>query len=112
MIKLIALVTRRPELTQEAFARYWLEVHAPLAEAQQPLGYVIDVATKEQPDDALTDAHGIAEIWWRDHEHMRRGLSSEAGRTAAEDVANFAAEVRFVVVEPHEVVQPPSPTTR
>ncbi|MCC5950242.1 MAG: EthD family reductase [Nitriliruptoraceae bacterium] len=112
MIKLMALVTRRADLTQEAFARYWLDVHAPLALAQHPLGYVIDVASREQPADAMGDVHGIAEIWWRDHEHMRAGLDSEAGRIAADDVANFAASVRFVVVEPNRLLDPPGDETR
>lgn len=108
MIKLLALVTRRPDLTQEEFARYWLEVHAPLAAAQQPRGYVIDVRTDAQPDGAIPGVDGVAEIWWDDHDHLARGLGSEAGRIAAEDVANFAAQVRFVVVEPHTILAPPS----
>ncbi|CAN0576148.1 unnamed protein product, partial [Ectocarpus sp. 12 AP-2014] len=33
MIKLVALVRRRPDLSKEAFADYWVNVHAPLAAA-------------------------------------------------------------------------------
>lgn len=108
MIKLLALVRRRPDLSVEEFSRYWRQVHAPLAEAQGPRGYVIDVRTDAQPDGAVPDIDGVAEIWWDDHDHMARGLGSEAGRIAADDVANFAAEVRFVVVEPHTIVPPPA----
>ncbi|MFP4310489.1 MAG: EthD domain-containing protein [Nitriliruptoraceae bacterium] len=108
MIKLLALVRRRPDLSPEEFARYWTTVHAPLAEAQGPRGYVIDVRNPEQPAGALEDIDGVAEIWWDDHDHMERGLTSEAGRIAAADVANFAAEVRFIVVDPTTVLPPPT----
>lgn len=106
MIKLLALVRRRPDLSPEEFARYWTTVHAPLAAAQGPRGYVIDVRTPTQPDGAVDHVDGVAEIWWDDHEHMARGLTSPAGRVAAADIANFAAEVRFVVVEPMTIVPP------
>jgi uncharacterized protein (TIGR02118 family) len=33
MIKVIGLLTRRPELTHEQFVKHWLEVHGPLAHA-------------------------------------------------------------------------------
>ena len=108
MIKLLALVRRRTDLTPEEFARYWTTVHAPLAEAQGPRGYVIDIRTSAQPDGAIDDLDSVAEIWWDDHDHMTRGLTSEAGRIAAADVSNFAAEVRFVVVEPNTIVTPPA----
>ena len=104
MIKQLAIVTRRPELSTEEFARYWIDVHAPLAAAQGMRGYVINVRSAQQPKGALDHVDGVAEIWWDDHEHMHAGLSSEAGRIAAEDVANFAQRVSFVVVEPNVVV--------
>lgn len=107
MIKLIALVSRRPDLTVDEFARYWIDVHAPLAAAQEPLGYSINVRTEHQPDDALGDVDGVAEIWWRDYGHMEAGLSSSAGVIAAADVANFADSVRFVVATEHEVIPAP-----
>ena len=30
MIKMIALIARRPELSREEFLRHWVEVHGPL----------------------------------------------------------------------------------
>ena len=33
MIKMIGLLTRRPELTHEEFVHHWLHVHGPLARA-------------------------------------------------------------------------------
>jgi len=103
MVKLVALVRRRADLTQEEFARYWREEHAPLAARQGMRRYVIDVALRPQPGGAAPRYDGVAEIWWDDVASMEAALASPAGVAAAADVARFAASVEFLLCAEHEV---------
>ncbi len=104
MIKLVALVRRKPDLDAGAFRDYWLDVHAPLAAAIPGMrGYRINISGDPggQPP-----AHydGSAEIWFDDRTAMEAGLSSEQGRIAGEDTAHFAASIEFLVTEEHIIV--------
>jgi uncharacterized protein (TIGR02118 family) len=104
MVKLVALVRRRPDLSREAFADYWLKIHAPLARRIPGMrGYRINIAgdaagLSEAPFD------GSAEIWFESRRAMEDGLASPEGIAAGEDVANFAEPIRFLITEEHVVL--------
>ena len=98
-VKLIALVQRRANMTQDAFARYWRCVHAPLAAAIPGMrGYRINVA-QDQADHPGAPYHGTAEIWFDSRAEMAAGLASQQGRIAGDDTAAFADSVTFLVTE-------------
>ena len=98
-VKLIALVQRRADMTQDAFAHYWRCVHAPLAAAIPGMrGYRINVA-QEQTDLPGAPYHGTAEIWFDSRAEMAKGLASQEGRIAGDDTAAFADSVTFLVTE-------------
>jgi uncharacterized protein (TIGR02118 family) len=104
MIKLVALVRRRADLTAGAFADHWLRVHAPLAAAIPGMrGYRINIAGDPG---ALLPAgfDGSAEIWFDNRAAMLAGLGSAAGAAAGEDVANFAEPVQFLVCDEHVIL--------
>lgn len=105
MVKLVALVRKRPDLSREDFATYWIRTHAPLA-ARIPgmLGYRINVA--DGPG-TLPGApyDGSAEIWFISREAMEAGLASPEGVVAGGDVANFAASLEFLVTDEHVVIR-------
>lgn len=104
MIKLVALVTRKTGMTQEAFRDYWTGVHAPLA-AQIPgmRGYRINVA--DDPGDMpAAPYHGSAEIWFDSRAAMEAGLGSEEGFVAGEDTAHFTDGIVFLVTEETVVI--------
>jgi uncharacterized protein (TIGR02118 family) len=108
-VKLIALVRRKAGMAPEAFARYWREVHAPLAAAIPGMrGYRINVAGDPG---ALAPApfDGSAEIWFDDRRAMAAGLSSPQGLVAGDDVAMFADSVAFLVAEETVVIAGPTP---
>jgi uncharacterized protein (TIGR02118 family) len=99
MVKLIALVRKRDGMEREAFRRYWLDAHAPLAAAIPGMrGYRINVAGDPG---AMNPApyDGSAEIWFDTLEAMEAGLASPQGVIAGEDTAHFAASIEFLVTE-------------
>ncbi|RMA42326.1 EthD family reductase [Rhodophyticola porphyridii] len=104
MVKLVALVRKKPGMATQAFRDYWLDRHAPLAAAIPGLrGYRINIAG--DPGDMDPAAYdGSAEIWFDDRAAMEAGLSSEAGRIAGEDTAAFAASIAFLVTEEHVIL--------
>jgi uncharacterized protein (TIGR02118 family) len=108
-VKLIALVTRKPGLSQAQFARYWREVHAPLAAAIPGMrGYRINVAG-DPGEMAPAPYDGSAEIWFDSRAAMAAGLGSPQGKVAGDDTAHFAASVTFLITEETIVIEGPYP---
>src|SRR5262245_46715140 len=66
MIKIMLLVSRRPDVSREAFRRYYEEHHAPLAAAHLPFlvryvrNYVVDEFRSDLDCDCVTE-------FWFDH---------------------------------------------
>ncbi len=104
MVKLVALVRKRSDLTREGFAAYWTETHAPLA-ARIPgmQGYRINLAGDPR-DMPAAPYDGSAEIWFASREAMEAGLASPEGVVAGEDVRNFAESLSFLVTDEHVVI--------
>ena len=105
MMKLIALVKKKPGLSRLAFKEYWLGTHIKLS-TQIPgmRGYRINIALEEQePTAAPFD--GSAEIWWDSVESFRQGNATAIGVIAAEDTQNFCESVQFIYTEEHTVME-------
>lgn len=99
MIKLIALVRKRPDMGRDAFADYWLNVHAPLAAVIPGMrGYRINLA-QDAGDMLASPYDGSAEIWFDDRMAMQVGLASAQGMIAGDDTAHFAAGIEFLVTQ-------------
>ena len=76
MIKVVGLLTRKPELTHEQFVKHWLEIHGPLAHAVPGVRRYVQshiVGTRTRPDIPETDVEvdGIAELWYNDEAPWR-----------------------------------------
>ena len=97
MIKLVALVTRKPGMSDAAFRDYWTGTHAPLA-AKIPgmRGYRINVAGAAG-DLPGAPYDGSAEIWFDDRAAMEAGLASPEGVVAGDDTAHFTNDIVFVI---------------
>lgn len=110
MIKLIALLKRKPGLTREEFARRWLYEHTKLSSKLPGLrGYRINIATPYQREGTGVEPlyDGTAELWWDSIEDMEASFASEIGAAAGEDADEFA-EVRIhVYTEEHIIVPGP-----
>lgn len=108
MIKLVALVRRKASLSQQAFADYWVQVHAPLAAAIPGMrGYRINIAG-DTGDLPAAGYDGSAEIWFENRQAMEAGLASPENDIAAKDTENFLDHLEFLVTDEH-VILPKGP---
>jgi uncharacterized protein (TIGR02118 family) len=91
-VKLIAPLTRRADMSHEAFVAHWLERHVPLALAHHPglVGYVTNVVDARL-DARAPELDGIAELHFASPAAFARGLfdSPEGERRVREDIARF-----------------------
>ncbi|MEJ0015549.1 MAG: EthD family reductase [Acetobacteraceae bacterium] len=101
MIKVVGLLTRKPELTHAQFVQHWLEVHGPLAHAVPGVrryvqSHIIGTRTRLDIPETDVEVDGIAELWYDD----------EAALVACGGVAgDEAADRRWRIVHrPHQVV--------
>ncbi len=99
MIKVVAFVTKRPDLTRDEFIRRWTEDHIRLSKVLGASPYRINVAVGLQPDGYEPPYDGTAEMYWPDLETFRAALASPEGALAGADVDNFAARVELAVYE-------------
>jgi uncharacterized protein (TIGR02118 family) len=105
MLKFVYCVRRRPEMSPEAFRKYWLENHGPLVRSfattlkarryvqSHTLDNPLLNAAAQQPRGTKPPYDGITELWWDSIEDLAAALQSpegqEANRLLAEDEARF-----------------------
>jgi uncharacterized protein (TIGR02118 family) len=101
MVKLIALLKRKPGLTREEFARRWVEDHPAFTWKLPGLrGYRINIATEKQPPDA-PDFDGTAELWWDSIEEMEAAFATPEGAAGVADADEFSAVRLHLYTEEH-----------
>lgn len=114
MVKLIWLLKRAPHLSQEAFERWWIEEHVPIARAAPRLRrYVVNLP--QRPDHLAgkpaTDCawDGVAEQWFDSEDDLNAAYSRPvAGSIRADTLAHVARLERLIV---REVELAPLPAT-
>jgi uncharacterized protein (TIGR02118 family) len=93
MIKLTFCLHRLPNLSREAFQRYWFEKHAPLVTKHREIlrirRYVQMHAATTDLNDLLRHGRGapemydgVAELWWDSLEDLQAANSGPAGQAA------------------------------
>jgi uncharacterized protein (TIGR02118 family) len=105
MIKVIAFVRKRPDLTREEFERRWTVDHTPLARLLGQRPYRVNIVRACVDDGQDPPYDGTAEMYWPDETSLREALASPEGIIAGNDVANFAASVQLVIVDEHVVCE-------
>lgn len=117
MIKLIALLKRKPGMTLEQFAKRWLDEHTKLSSKMPGVReYRINIAAPHQPDDTAEPLYdGTAELWWDSMEAMEAAFSSPEGVVAGAD-ADLFADMRIHIYTDEYIVVPgpvrPAPAKR
>ena len=107
MIKLIALLKRKPGMDREQFTRRWLDEHIKLSSKMPGLrGYFINIAIDHQPEGDCVEPiyDGTAELWWDSVEAMEAAFASEEGKIAGIDADKFAEVRTHIYTEEHVVV--------
>jgi len=105
MFKAVILLTRREDMTHDAFVHWWLNDHAPLASTLPGLRRltfnVVDVGGEEAGID------GISELWFDSQDDFTAAYAGEVGvATAADSMAHVRGRVRLFVTD-HDLVARP-----
>ena len=65
MIKLVYCITKKPDLSDEEFFRYWKDVHGPIGTRIPRLRKLVQSHRINIPGDKQPPAyHGVAELWF------------------------------------------------
>lgn len=98
MFKAMILLTRRADLSHEAWVRWWLDEHAPLAARLPNLGRAVFNVVETGADDAGVD--GVSELWFDSQADFDAAYATEIGRAvAADSLAHVSGRVRVFVGE-------------
>lgn len=98
--KLVVLLRKKDEMTNEDFAKYWLETHAPLARQMPGLRkYVVNVVRR--PPNRDPDYHGLVEMWYDDVNGMKEAFASPQGQATQKDTEKFASKLTTLYVDEH-----------
>jgi uncharacterized protein (TIGR02118 family) len=106
MIKLIALLKRKPGMTQAEFNQRWVEEHTKLS-AKLPglIDYRINLAIAEQEIEGELPYDGTAELWFDSLEAMQASFASDIGQAAGADADLFTSARVHIYTEEH-VIRP------
>lgn len=108
MIKLIALLKRKPGMTRQEFKDRWVNDHVNMSAKMPGLkGYKVNVAMDHQPDgDGIEPLYdGTAELWWDTVEEMETCFESEVAMVAGDDADDFC-ELRIHIYTEEFIVVP------
>lgn len=90
MVKAVAVLKKRPDLTFEQFVEHWRIVHAGLALAiPGVVKYVQSPAIQIPGSRSGPKADGIAEIWFASIESYRAGFATPEAAALLADEVNF-----------------------
>jgi uncharacterized protein (TIGR02118 family) len=115
MVKVIAMMKRKPGITPEEFARYWFEEHAPLGFEVLPddihiRGYVQNYTVRNEGD-AEPEFDGLVEFYLDDMSAFQRWFTwfmSDGAKPMRDDEKNFmdSSTVKVMVMREQIVVSP------
>lgn len=106
MIKLIALIKRKPGISMEEFKQRWVEEHTQLS-ARMPglIDYRINIAIDTQEIEGELPYDGTAELWWDSLEAMQAAFDSDIGQKAGADADEFC-EIRLHIYTEEFTIKP------
>ncbi|HUK51520.1 MAG TPA: EthD family reductase [Terriglobales bacterium] len=103
MFKLIILIKKKPTLSDDEFAKYFLETHAPLAKTM-PGVRKYAVSFVKRPPNREPDYHAVAELWFNDIAAMKSAFASAEGKLTQKDNEAFAESVTSLFTDEHSIV--------
>jgi len=103
VIKVIAVLYKRPDIARQEFVRCWREVHAPLAEGMEGVRRYVINPTLEAFAMGEPSFDGVAELWFDDAAAARSAFASPVGIATTQDVAKFAQPEKTQIVIAEEI---------
>jgi uncharacterized protein (TIGR02118 family) len=107
MIKLVYCITKKPDLSDEEFFRYWKDVHGPIGASIPRLRKLVQSHRINIPGDKYPRAYdGIAELWFDTAEDLLAAHQSTEWQASTEDEANFIdhTKVAYFVTQEHAIL--------
>lgn len=109
MIKVVGLLTRRPELTHEQFVEHWLEIHGPLAHAVPGVKRYVQshiIGTRTRPDiqETYIEIDGIAELWYDNEAALAHSAATPEMKQLTDDGALFIGRIKSYIVEEKQII--------
>ena len=90
MIKLVYCFSKKPNLTEDEFFKYWRHVHGPIGARIPGLRRLIQSHRVRQAGDArAADFDGMAELWFDDMAALVAARTSAEWKASTEDEQNF-----------------------
>lgn len=103
VFKMMILLKKNPAFTNEEFVRYWLETHAPLAKKMPGLRrYVVNVVRR--PPGREPDYHGVVELWFDDHDSMKKAFNSPEGAATQKDTEAFTSGLTTMYIDEQTII--------
>lgn len=117
MIKMIALLKRKDELSHDAFVAHWVDVHAPLAEHVPGLrryvqSHIQTERTRADIPEIALDIDGIAELWFDDIAALEAAHHTPQMQALLADGATFIGAIKMFIVEERDVRLAQEPAAR
>ena len=105
-VKSIEFLTRRPDLSVDAFQKYWKEVHGPLGASIPPVRRYVQSHTRRSAyEGGRAPAYdGVAVTWFDDTQAMRVSATTPEYAHTRADEPNFIAPGRIPVIITREHV--------
>ena len=105
MIKIVALVRRKPEMAHDEFIRYWQDHHSKVVARLPGLrAYVQNPAFEGDKRDWPYD--GMVEIWFDDVAAVKAAFESPESDAVRADELNFVDSITWFLAEEHPIVAP------
>ena len=103
MFKLVILLKKKPTLSDEDFAKYWIETHVPLAKKLPGIRrYVVNFVRR--PPNREPDYHGVVELWFDDIGAMKNAFASPEGKATSNDTEVFTDSVTVLYTDEHPIL--------
>jgi len=90
-------------MTEEQFAKYWLDTHAPLARKMPGLRkYVVNLV--KRPPNREPEYNGVVELWFDDRDGMKKAFASPEGQKTQKDSQVFTSRMTTLFIDEHLIL--------
>ena len=109
MIKSLSLLTRRSDMTREAFRTVWENEHAPMVKAvpevrRYVLSFVIDEPTKANAPIQAMQVDAMAELWYDDLASLQRAAARPEMQAVLANGAKYLGAIKSFLTEEVDII--------